>query len=267
MRLALDHLTVVDAGPLELVGAARASGCDGIGLFLHSMEGLAPMPTYDLVVDRRLRGDLGRAMADAGVSLDLAYPFTIDDRTAPDALDPLIECAAELDAGLINVLVYDRDPSRRLAKFSMLSERAQSYGLKVAVEFYPVSQVRSLSEALALTTQLDAPGAVGVNVDLLHLVRSGGSNAELAAAPAGSILFAQLADGPDHCAAPDRENEAAKARLLAGQGVFDIAGFVNALPADCPLSVEIPRNDQITAGVSRGPRASAAVESVRAGLA
>ena len=266
-RLALDHLTVVDAGPLELVKAARASGCDGIGLFLHSMEGLAPMPSYDLAADSRLRGELIRAMASEGVSLDLAYPFTIDEWSDPSALHPLIEAAAKLGAGLLNVLVYDRDPSRRRDKFSALCERAQQYGLRVAVEFYPASQVRSLGDALELTSHVDQPGSVGVNVDLLHLVRSGGSNEELAAAPAGSILFAQLADGPEHCAAPDRENEAAKARLLAGQGVFDIAGFVEALPVDCPLSVEIPRNEQISAGVSQVKRATDAVDSMRAALA
>jgi sugar phosphate isomerase/epimerase len=110
------------------------------------------------------------------------------------------------------------------------------------------------------------PGEVGVNVDILHLMRSGGSIADLAAAPPGSILYAQQCDGPA-TVDPDRQAiEAAAQRLLAGQGVFDCAGFARALPHECPISVELPQEEAIITGVPALDRAMRAVESVREAL-
>ena len=107
------------------------------------------------------------------------------------------------------------------------------------------------------------PGHVGVNADLLHLLRSGGSIAELAAAPPGAVLYGQFCDGPAACPAERLDEEASSARRLAGEGVFDLAGFARALPPGCPVSVEIPRNAAIDAGEARAERVKRAVGGVR----
>lgn len=263
MRLALDHLTAVDAGPLELADEARAAGCDGICLFLRAMDVLPLMPRFDLVEDRALRRALGLRMDDLGLALDLAYPFTLSARSTVEEFAPTLECAAELGARLLNVLVYDPDPVRRQDRFAASCEFARSFGLRVAVEFYPASQVGSLAEALALVLPIGRPGEVGINVDLLHLMRSGGSCDELAEAPPGSILYGQFTDGPEFCARGDREREASSARLLGGEGTFDLAAFARALPPNCPASVEIPRDAEVLAGRPRAERVGLAVSSVR----
>ncbi len=262
-RLALDHITAVDATPVQLAQAALAAGCDGICLFMEPMAVLPLMPKFDIMGDARARADFKRVLQDCGVSLDLAYPFTLAGRTDPDGFEQALECAAELEAGLINVLAYDRDPARRIDVFGRFCERASAHGLRVAVEFYPPSQVRSLAAALDLVRAVGRPGQVGVNVDLLHLMRSGGTLAELAAAPAEYILYGQLCDGPLK-APDDLDAEASSQRCLAGEGDFDLAGFVRALPAGTPLSVEIPRNHAIAE--PREARARRAVESVRRAL-
>jgi len=256
-RLALDHITAVDASPTRVIELARATGCDAVCLFLASMPVLPTMPPFDCIADLDLRKAVKQALADNGVGLDLAYPFTLTGRTDVTSLAPALDCARALGAGLVNVLHYDRDPARRVDTFGRFCDLARTFGLNVAVEFYPPSQIGSLPAALDLVARIDRPGEVGINADLLHLMRSGGTLAELAAAPYGTILYAQIADGSIDPPI-DREHEASAQRMLAGNGAFDIAGFVRALPLQCPISVEIPREPCAPAD---------AVASVRAVLA
>lgn len=264
--LALDHLTAVDAGPMELVSAAAEAGCKAICLFMEPMAVLPEMPAFDLYGDVAARRALKAHMAAEGVGLDLAYPFTLAGRTDVAAFAHALDCAAELEAGLVNALVYDRDETRRFDNFAAFSAMALERGMGVGLEFFPSSQVKSLADALDLAQQVGQPKRVGVNVDLLHLMRSGGSIAELAAAPADFITYAQVADGPAECAPEDRDFEASSARLLVGDGMFDVAGFLQALPAGCPISVEIPRNAAI-AGEGRSTRVGRAIDGVRRLLA
>jgi len=264
-RLALDHITAIDTTPAQLAQVARSVGCDGICLFMEPMDVLPLMPPFDIYGDRAARAATRTVMNDLGVALDLAYPFTLAGRTEIAGFATAMECAADLGAGLINALLYDRDPARRLDRFGAFCDMAAGFGLNVGVEFYPPSQVPSLACALELVGEIGRPGAVGVNVDLLHLMRSGGTIVELAAAPADYILYGQIADGPAQ-APDDIELEASSERALCGEGVFDVAGFARALPARCPISIEIPRNH----AVGYEPtveRARRAVASVRAALA
>ena len=267
LPLSLDHITAVDTTPVQLAEAAHAAGCRGICLFMQPMEVLPHLPQFDIYTDRAARKALGERMKELGITLDLAYPFTLAGRTEIDGFRTALECAAELDAQLLNALVYDRDPARRLDKFGAFCDLAASYDLRVGVEFYPPSQVPSLADALELVTRINRPGRVGVNVDLLHLMRSGGSVAELAAAPAEYILYGQIADGAADCPEDRIDFEASSARLLPGEGVFDLAGFARALPEGCPISVEIPRNADLEAGMPVAERVRQAVDGVRKALA
>ncbi len=261
--VALDHITAVDATPRQLVEAAAGAGCAGICLFMEPMAVLPAMPPFDLYGDQQARRELAGCLADLRLSLDLAYPFTLTGRSDPASFDAAFETAAELGARLVNVLAYDRDPVRRLDVFGRFCDRATRFDLGVAVEFYPPSQIGSLAAALALVGAIDRPGQVGVNVDILHHMRSGGTLTELKAAPAGYVLYGQLCDGM-LVAPKDIEHEASRARLLAGEGQFDLAGFVAALPAGTPISVEIPRDHALAQPRER--RVADAVDGVRAAL-
>lgn len=266
-RLALDHITAVDTTPVPLVEVAAQTGCAAICLFMQPMDVLPLMPPFDIYGDAAQRAELKAAMQANAVALDVAYPFTLAGRTQVADFATAMECAAELGAaqpggaGVLNALVYDRDPVRRVDTFGQFCDMARGFGLKVGVEFYPPSQVPSLAAALDLVAAIGRPGEVGINADLLHLMRSGGTLAELAAAPAGTILYGQLADAP--AAMPDNiDAEASSARALLGEGAFDVAGFVAALPEGCPISIEIPRNAAV-ATESTLERTRKAVNSAR----
>lgn len=260
--LALDHLTVVDTTPSQLVEAAAAANCRAICAFLEPMAVLPDMPQFEMKTGSAEFHKTKKLMAELGIGLDIAYPFTLAGRTDVSAFRPTLECAAALDAWAVNVLNYDRDPTRQSENFAAFCELAAEFGLNVVVEFFPQSQVKTLEQALGLAKQVNKPGRVGVNVDLLHLVRSGGSIEELAAAPAEFILYGQYCDAPATCEPEQRDFEASSQRMLPGAGALDVAGFARALPSSCRASVELPQHDALTSGMSKIDRARRAVAGV-----
>jgi len=262
-RLALDHLTAVDTTPSQLVTLARALGCDGVCLFMEPMAVLPLMPQFALYGMTHEARETKVHIEALGVALDVVYPFTLAGRRDVREFRQAFETAAWLGAGAVNVLLYDRDPLRRFDHFAAFCALAREYGLETLVEFYPPSQCPSLAAALEIVMQVNMPGQVGVNVDLLHLMRSGGTLTELAAAPAGWVRYGQYCDGAATCDQKSLEIEASSQRRLPGEGVFDLAGFTSALPPGLCVSVELPRNDAVLGGVPRMDRARRAVEGVR----
>lgn len=261
-RLALDHLTVVDTTPSQLVEAAAAADCRAICTFLEPMSVLPDMPLFEMNTGSTEFHKTKALMADLGIGLDIAYPFTLAGRTDVSAFRPALECAAGLDAWGVNILNYDREPARQAEKFAVFCELAAEFDLNVVVEFFPQSQVKTLEQALDLVTQINKPGRVGVNVDLLHLVRSGGSIAALAAAPAEFILYGQYCDAPDTCEPDKRDFEASAQRMIPGEGALDVAAFSRALPPACLTSVELPQHDALVSGMPIIDRARRAVTGV-----
>jgi len=262
-RLALDHLTVVDCTPCEVVAIAAEVGCQSVCLFLQPMEVLPRMPSFELIGATAERRETRRRCQDLGITVDLAYPFTLTARTELDTFQAALETAAWLEVRAVNTLLYDRDPQRRLDKFTAFCQLAAGYDLAVAVEFYPLSQVRTLREALDLVACAEESGSVGVNVDLLHLMRSGGRVAEVAAAPAGALLYAQYCDGQRTLDARDWSWEASSQRLLPGEGEFDVQQFARSLPIGTRCSVEVPQEREILQALSPRERAARAVAATR----
>jgi sugar phosphate isomerase/epimerase len=264
-RLSLDHITVADATPAQLVEFAVATGCSAICPFLHSMAVLPAMPEFNLAHDRAALRQLRGALEDNGIGIDLIYPFTMAGRTAVADFEPLLDAGAELAAPLANVLCYDRDPVRRTEKLIELAELAAGFGIGLAVEFYPPSQVRTLAAAL---DEIDRSGRtdIGVTLDLLHIMRGADTSANMALIGDRRVCIGQLADGAETLAADKREWEAGLQRLLPGAGAFDIAGFVKMLNPAVPLSVEIPQQSALDAGVPAIERARRAVDATRAAI-
>jgi sugar phosphate isomerase/epimerase len=260
-HLSLDHLTIVDATPEASVEAADRADFDGVCLFLESMSVLPDMPEYSLIKDAPARRAVRDALRSRGLSLDLVYPFTLAGRTVIADFEPTLETAAWLGGSLANVLLYDRDPARRSDALCELAELASNYGIGLAVEFYPVSRIRSLGEATALVRQTGRDN-IGLTLDILHLMRSG----EPFHASDARICIAQLSDGPATASQERIEWEASHERSLPGAGSFDIAGFVAALPVDCPLSLEVPRQSALRAAVAPLERAIAVSRALAAVL-
>ncbi|GLV23070.1 AP endonuclease [Sphingobium sp. TomMM35A] len=262
-RLSLDHITVTDTTPWQLAQIAAEVGCEGICPFLHSMEVLPAMPSYDLVRDPQALRKTRDALAATGVKVDLIYPFTMAGRTNPQDFVPALETGAALGAPLANVLCYDRDPVRRTERLVELAELAASFGIALSLEFYPPSQVRTLSAALEEIARAGRPD-IKVTADLLHIMRGGEADTSMALLRHPAIAIAQISDGPATIDPDSIEHEAGIQRLLPGQGSFNITAFAQTLNPNTPLSVEIPQQKQIDAGTTPQQRAKNAVDCVKA---
>lgn len=255
MRLALDHLTVGDAAPWHLVEIAAEAGYEACCLFLQSMAVLPRLPTYDLIGDGAQRRQTKSVLAETGVILDLAYPFTLTRRSSAGDFQAGLEAAADLGARAVNLLSYDRDQARAADQLEQVATLAKALGMVSVLEFYPRSGVGSLAEAVSLVSRIDQPH-LRINLDILHLYRAGEGVADIAAA-APWLGYAQLADGPLTPPA-DRDHEAASQRQVPGAGDFDIAGFIQALPPGLGISVEAPDEaamDLFVPGLTRAKRA------------
>lgn len=265
--LSLDHLTVIDATPEKLVEVAAAHDFRAVCLFLEPMAALARMSVFDLYDSPAAKRDLRRMLEQSRVGLDVSYPFTLSRHSRLENFKLGLDCAAYLGTRFVNVLIYDRDPERRLQEFASFCTLADAFGIDVVLEFFPNSSVRTLADGLDIVRAIGRPHKVGLNVDLLHLMRSGGTVQELASAPPEYILYGQLCDGLADCDIAARDYEASMQRLLPGQGEFDVQAFRDALPPHCPVSLEIPQETAIVAGVSADERARMALAAARATLA
>ena len=137
MKLALDHLTITDTAPIDLVRAAEATHCESFCLFMQSLDVLPRMPEFNLIGNSAEQRELKAAMQAASVKLDVAYPFTLGGRTDVKDFLPGLECAAFLEAEFVNALVYDRDDARREDNFLTFAEMAHATRIKSRCRVFP----------------------------------------------------------------------------------------------------------------------------------
>lgn len=235
--LALASLTALHVSPPELVRAAARAGFDLVGpLRLNRTRDGAG---WDLLGDRALRAATRAALDETGLRvLDVEVL-----RIRPDArvdARPLLDVGAELGAHFLLCTVEDPDPGRRVAALAAVHAQAAEVGLRCVVEPMALSAVRSPAEALALLA--DVPGA-GLLIDPLHLSRSGSTPADLAGVDPALLPYAQLCDALRDGPAQDAAgylHEAVHHREAPGEGRLPLPELLRLLPADIPLSLEVP---------------------------
>jgi sugar phosphate isomerase/epimerase len=223
--LCLDHLSLADLTALQLIEVAAALGCTRVSLFVRA---LPFTPALDLVEDQAARADVVKALADHGLGVGVVEPFMLDAAPDWDRLRRTAELACVLG---------DEEPARLTDAMGRMAGIARAAGVPMVIEAFPLSAVQTQIQALRLA-QTSGPD-VGLCVDTLHVVRSGGSWADVAALPPERIRHVQLSDGllepPE-----DRIFEALSGRLPPGQGEFNLSGLLPFLPPHAVVAVEAP---------------------------
>lgn len=261
--ISLEQLTITDVTPLELVEIASALKCQHVSLFVRPRD--RPPEWFPIVTDHVLKRELRNRMAACGIT-----PFTIDYfHLSPDvdvdSYSPALECAAELGARQLSVLVFDADENRRADAFGRLCDRAAERGLGVTAEFVPRLKLRTLSDALRLVKGVNRANA-GITVDALHMIRSGSSIAELVAIDPRYVNLAHFCDGPLTRPREEQEQESLCERMIPGAGQFPLLDFAAAVPPGVPIGVEVPQKSLSDQGVPPLERARRAVDATRAVL-
>jgi len=226
-----------DFGPVETSQAAVAAGFDMAGVWVD----LASWTPATTVGVRQALGGLP--------VLDVEYI-----RLAPGPLDEaglrLIDIGAEL--GAANVLIVSGDPDDQATadKLARLAAYGAERGVRANLEFGVFTAVKSLAQALAI---LEASGdpSLAVLLDPIHVDRAGVAVREVAAIPRSRLSYAQFCDAPaERPAASDLPavlRDALDLRMMPGEGALPLQAFLQGLPADLPLSIEL-RSEALRTG-------------------
>jgi sugar phosphate isomerase/epimerase len=153
-----------------------------------------------------------------------------------------VDAGAQLGARNVLVICNDPDEQRVVDRFAATCEAAAERGMRACLEFMIFSSVKTLGDAQRVVAKAGHP-AGAILVDSLHLQRSGGTPAEVAALPRELLPYAQLCDAPFEPIRPDQATaltEARTGRLFPGDGQLPLHELVHALPAGAPLAVEAP---------------------------
>jgi sugar phosphate isomerase/epimerase len=174
----------------------------------------------------------------------------------------MLESGAALGAKRAICLGFDPNPQRMLDNFGRLCQLAAEFRMSVDVEFIAFSSINSLDAALRLL-QSSGQTNTGLILDPLHLTRSGGVPADIARVLPALIGYAQICDGPLTMPADRQMLEGSEQRQIPGEGQFPLRQFVDALPKDVLIGVEIPLRDRVERGMGALERAKLAVDASR----
>jgi len=236
--LTLGFLNCPDVGPLELVDIAADAGFASVGLRITGRRLGDP---YASVIGAPAAIDAIRGRLDARkVRLSNLSAYHLYPDVGLRELAPLVDTVAALRGEMILVSCYDADRARFCATVRSYADAAAEHGLRLAIEFVPFSQAKSLADARAIVEAVDRDN-FGMIVDPLHLARSGGRPADVATIPPDRWFFAQLCDGLAQTpAGVDLATEARTLRLDPGTGALRMAEILDALPPDLELECEFP---------------------------
>lgn len=258
--LSLAALTVLELSPVEMIEVAARAGYSHVGL--RTEPATVEEHHFALLADPSLRRATLDRLRDTGMKvLDLEI-LRLKPQTEVAAFEPHLAFGAECGATELLVAGNDPDLARCAQRFAQLCELAQGYGIHPHLEFMPWTDVPDLATAVEVIAQAGHANGC-ILVDAFHFNRSRSTLSQLEQLPAGRMRYAQLCDiaGPPPADLERILYEARHERCLPGDGDCDLPGLLRALPADIPLSLEIPTRRLLEKGVSALERATLALDA------
>lgn len=250
--IGLAALTVLELPAHEQVSVAAQAGYSHVGLRLLPVTNQVLPPFDEREVARRLAG--------TGVCVLDVEVFRLAPKTRVGDWEPAFAVAQRL--GATDVLAHgdDADPARLVQAFGELCALAARYGLRVNLEPMPWVEISTVARAKRLIVQSGA-GNAAVLIDAIHFFRADNRFEDIPQ----TMNYAQLCDAragrpPD---VQEIIRQARSDRLFPGEGTLDLRRLLAALPADLPLSLEVPASQPM----SPEDRARRALEATRALLA
>lgn len=234
-QVGLAPLSMLDLEPPDFVDVAADAGFDFVGLRVRAVTTVET--PFDLSVGSPLlAATIERLVARGLRCVDTEFILINGETTAED-WRPALDSAAALGASSMTVALNDPQDARMLDDLSSLVADASARGVRCTIEPISYNVVHSLPRAQELAEQVGAQ----VLLDTLHLTRFGATADEVAAV-AALVPLIQLCDGP--AARPaDRDglvHESRSDRLAPGDGQFPLHTYLSHLPAELPVSVEVP---------------------------
>jgi sugar phosphate isomerase/epimerase len=237
--ISLAALTILDAGPVGQVYAAKEGGFSCVGLRLQ------PLLATDqaIVGDAEKEAALLRALDETKMSVLEIGVFPLKPTTKAQDFAPVVAFSAKIGARYLVCPIEDEDKARRVETFRGVCDLAAAHGMEALIEFNPYSGCRSLNEAAELARDAARPNGK-LLIDVLHLSRSGGSPEDARRIDPALIPLVHFCDAPpkpsDNRSVDELRTESRTARMLPGEGSLWLAELLDALSPDVAISVEAP---------------------------
>jgi len=180
-------------------------------------------------------------MRDTGVAaLDFGV-FRLKRGVDLASFEPVLESAAVLGAREAVVNGDEPDPRVLAGLLHGLCELGRRYGIRMNLEPTPWTGIPTIAAAVAVIEACGHPDA-RLMIDTIHVDRSGGTLADLAAVPPTLIDYIQVCDavGPRPADFETMIHQARNERAFPGDGNLDLVGMLSVLPSGVPLSLEAP---------------------------
>lgn len=249
--IGLAWLTVAELSAHEQVSVAAQAGYSHVGLRLLPLANQL-LPPFD-------ERETGWRLANTGVKVLDVEVFRLAAQTRVSDFESTLAAAQRLGASELLVHGDDPEEQRLVETFGRLCELAARYGLAANIEPMPWVQVSTVARAKRI---LDAAGRgnSGLLVDPIHFFRADNRLDELQDVRAN---YLQFCDAPAKRPSDMHEiiRQARSERLFPGEGELDLPGLLRALPADLPISVEVPCAKPMSA-LERAKRAFAATRTL-----
>jgi len=259
--VSLSALTILELPPQEMVACARDAGYSHVGLRL--VPATPNEPSYETVGDTPLVREILARLRDTGIAtLDVEILRLKPETRVRDFL-PVLETAARL--GAVNALVAGNDPdeARLTDNLAALCDLAAPLRIAPCLEPMPWTDAKNFAQGarIAGNTKRDN---VGLLIDPIHFDRGGSVASEIPGVPARWLRYIQLCDAPAErpTTLDGLLHQARAERLLPGAGGLDLAGILRAIPADTPISIEIPQ-EALAKTVPAVARARRALDATR----
>lgn len=248
--------------PVEFVELTADLGCNHMSTVVRGQP-LVPLgyPPFSLK-DARLRREVLAAMEHRGVTISLGDGFLVLPGADMGSFSGDLDALAELGVPRINVVSLDPDLGRTFDQLAVLTGLAAQRGIETVVEPVPGLTVGDLPTAMAARKHVGRT-EFRVLIDTMHLVRSGGGAADVAALHPDCVGYAQLNDTTLRPRLDNYMEEAMFERMVPGEGELPLADILAALPRGIVIELEVPRRSLALAGASPIDRMRPCVEAAR----
>jgi sugar phosphate isomerase/epimerase len=250
-EVGIDHLTMLDVSPPELVTIARNAGFDSVSLRVAAStpgEESWPMTAGSPMLEETVR-----RLDDTGIRVLAVEVVRIGPGTRREDYEQALEAGARLGARYVTVNSDDPNIERASETFAAMTADACTYDLRPLIEPITYTRVSNLDEAIYIA---ERSGGGGILLDALHFQRYGGRLAQLRSLDPDLLSCVQLCDAPltpptrlprprklprgQSTDGTDLQLESRAMRLLPRDGGLPLAQFLTALPESIPVSVEAP---------------------------
>jgi sugar phosphate isomerase/epimerase len=230
-RFGLAALTVLELPPAEQVSVAAAAGYDDVGLRLIPVAGQTVVHAINVA-------EIEARLAATGLRVLDVEVFRVSAETKVADFESAMADAQRLGAGHLLAHGADADASRLADNFGRLCDLAGAYGLTVNLEPMPWVDIANVAQAKRLLAAAGRKNAA-LLVDPIHFFRADNRLEELAGL---AFNYLQFCDARAERPADHKElmRQAREDRMLPGEGGLDLAGLMRAMPADLPISLEMP---------------------------